>query len=190
MPIRRMNVDVPSEVYDKYKEACAKNHVLIKDEIFKFICASLDGASVEPLSGKSEEAAEAKAEEFDGVLNSFAEGQKEQLDAELAPIREKLDGLESTDVSAIRHDVDGLKRLLESPQQCPKKEELDQKFKVLANFIENHLYMFMKVNGANVCAEDITGLAVLRNEEVPSTKGLDKSQLKELFIKGMKTKAF
>jgi hypothetical protein len=117
----------------------------------------------------------------------------EKIEAELLPIREKFESLEPTVLSPIRQDVDSLKKLLEAPQKCPKLEQfeaLDEKFKVVANFLENLIYLVMKTQGANPCAEDIKGLAILRNEEPPSTEGLDKDQLKALFIQQMKTKAF
>ena len=64
------------------------------------------------------------------------------------------------------------------------------KWKAVANFIENNIYILIKTHGANVCREDIEGLAILRNEPIPSTEGLDREQLKALFLKQMKTKAF
>jgi hypothetical protein len=133
----------------------------------------------------------------------------EIIDLRLSPILEKLKILSLSDIqhtldfsklaSKIEEiakttaELNSLKKSLEGPQKCPKMEQfeaLDGKFKVVANFLENLVYLLVKTEGANPCADDITGLAVLRNEESPSTEGLDKYQLKALFIQQMKTKAF
>lgn len=139
-----------------------------------------------------EEMSKAVLEIIDLKLSPILE-KLEKIEAELLPIRGKLESLEPIDLSSIREDVNKLKGLLEGPQKCPKLEQfeaLNEKFKVVANFLENHVYLLVKTEGANPCADDITGLAVLRNEEPPSTEGLDSDQLKALFIQQMKTKAF
>jgi len=181
MSTRKMIVELPSDLYDRFKVECAKNHVTVKDEVFKLMCASLDG--VEPAEIKRVESSE------ESVLPPFLKSsvEKEDLDAKMNSILERLDKLESVPIvdysEACRSIREEDARLFSE-----QKVEIDKKFKILANFIENHLDLFIKGMGANVCVEDIIGLAVLRGKEIPSTKGLDKRELKDLFHRMMETK--
>ncbi|MDH5793061.1 MAG: hypothetical protein OEZ18_00665 [Candidatus Bathyarchaeota archaeon] len=162
MSVRRMNVDVPAEVYDQYKEKCAKNHVLIKDEIFKFICASLDGKSGSQANIAGEEKA-AAVEDLDGEK---VETTPEKT-VDLKPILEILEGLVPT-VAVLRQDVDGLKGSLAAPQTCPKMEvfhEINKRFTVAAKLIDSlmtgweHRYLFGSDKRA---AADSSGIELLK----------------------------
>jgi len=152
-----MVVDLPAEVYEDFKTRCTKNHILIKDKVFKLICASLEAES-KPVIGK--EPQNLPPFIVDDLDEPYVEPsiKKEYLEAELKPIREK---------------VENLKSLLAECLTCSKSEQfekIDKKFEVTAKLIDSVMVAIEKTSSAKKCDDDLKGLEYLKNP-IPRLEG-------------------
>jgi len=173
-----------SKELDQTIEQLAKERGMKKADLVRELLQ--DGFKADQVVSKGETMKE-KALEVEKVKDDIS-GIRDKIEAlkDLPSCVQTLDKCLSEDMQLVTEWMEKLTARFEDFQK--DRLEIEKKFKILTNFIENHIDLFVKGMGANVCADDIIGLAVLRGKEIPSTKGLDKHQLKDLFHRMMETK--
>lgn len=148
-----MNVDLPSEVYDKFKEQCANNHVLIKDEIFKWICASLDGKMGSQVN-----------------ISEDLEGEKVETKTakqDLEPILGMIQGLSSV-TKEFQQWREGFRVWQDEKFEAldGKIEALDGKFKIVGKLIDSVMDAIERLHShAHRSEDDKKGIAILLGKE-------------------------
>lgn len=113
----------------------------------------------------------------------------EVIDAKVSPLIEKVERIEKLD-RVSQADLQNLHETLEADFRAvycndlkPFMDDTGKKFHVTAKIIGPLMRVLKKQSGANVCDKDIKGLALLMDEPLPETEGLNKDQLNELFEK-------
>jgi len=147
MSTRRLVADIPTEIYDQFRLSCVKNHSSMKDELFKLMCASLDGSPIE----KSEEGevvvlSDAQIKDFwDSEKEDFLSVVEGKLEAKLLPIREKLDNLKPVDVNLnsvferldVQRNVMNKNNGIYDQNFKALEKKLDGRFVIVGKFIKN-----------------------------------------------------
>jgi hypothetical protein len=113
----------------------------------------------------------------------------EAIDAKVSPLIEKVERIEKLD-RVSQADLQNLHETLKTDLQAASCDDLKtfmgdtgKKFRVTAKIIGPLMRVLRKQSSANVCDKDIKGLALLMDEPLPETEGLNKDQLNELFEK-------
>jgi hypothetical protein len=113
----------------------------------------------------------------------------EAIDAKVSPLIEKVERIEKLNPVS-QTDLQNLHETLKTDLQAASCDDLKtfmddtgKKFHVTAKIIGPLMRVLRKQLNANVCDKDIKGLALLMDEPMPETEGLNKDQLNELFEK-------
>jgi hypothetical protein len=176
--MKRMVVDLPADVYERFKIECVKNHSSIKDGVLKCMCASLDGVVAkleqEELGQKDDftldmpkppfiKAEQRKESDFGGLFVKKDEFSTVQQDIADFPNMVGLLG------SELRSFIDAYSK---------DKADIDKKFLALAKTLGPIIRILKNNTGAIVCAEDVKALALLSGES--TDRWYQKDQFDEL----------
>ena len=177
MSLRKVTIEVPLELYEKFKVNCIQNHSTVKDEVTDMICAALENKpQSEAKSGKTPQKTvvingKEVIDDLDDVVT-----EKEDLEAKLTPIWSMVKGLTSIAQSQ-KADLDTLKGRLESPQTCPRLEKFDaieKNFIIVGKLIQSLGEAIIQDTGGKWCLDDIKGIRALGLE--PSSFSMEHSK--------------
>jgi hypothetical protein len=195
MSTKRMVVDLPADVYERFKIECVKNHSSIKDGVLKCMCASLDGM-VTKLEQKELSSTKIKdgfifgQEDSSVLVRGHKEGTEDPpfLKTEQKKA-EDFGGLfvKKDEFSTIRQDIADFPKmvgLLGSELRSfidaysKDKSDIDKKFLALAKTLGPIIQILKNNTGATVCADDVKALALLSGES--TDRWYQKDQFDEL----------
>ncbi len=133
-------------------------------------------------------------------IKILAETILEVIETKLSPLKEKVERIEKEKPDRVSQaDLENFRGSLKADFETvgsditntigsltTLKDDTGKKFHVAAKVIGPMILILRKKLGANVCDKDIQGLALLMNEPMPETEGLNRDQLNELFEKTWK----
>lgn len=116
----------------------------------------------------------------------------EAIDTKVCPLIEKVERIEKLD-QVSQADLQNLRETLKTDLQATCSatlkgfiDDTSKKLHVTGKIMGSLMRVLRKISSANVCDKDIKGLALLMDEPMPETEGLNKDQLNQLFEKNWK----